>query len=112
MGMFALRDFQAGETVLPWDTSLRLAKDALNDLSDNERLYTHPFDENTVIVVQPPERLANHSCGNNIVVRKFCDVAVRNTSAGEEITSDYSTDGSGLRFRCFCGDVNCQELVS
>jgi SET domain-containing protein len=110
-GLFALRAFTAGETVLRWDLSHLLPKEELASLPEQERVYTHPFDEKRVMIVQPPERYVNHSCENNTVVRDFRDVAIRDINAGEEITSDYSADGSGLKFRCCCGTKACRGSV-
>lgn len=111
LGVYARRAFEAGEVVLRWDTSRRLTAGELAPLPDEERRYTHPFDAQTTILVQPPERYVNHSCDNNTSVRDFCDVAVRRIEPGEEVTSDYSSDGSGSRFECCCGAKNCRGAV-
>ncbi|MDQ3805377.1 MAG: SET domain-containing protein-lysine N-methyltransferase [Acidobacteriota bacterium] len=111
LGVYALRAFEAGEVVLRWDVSRRLTVEELASLPEGERRYTHPFDGKTTILVQPPERYVNHSCDNNSVVRDFCDVAVRHIAPGEEVTSDYSADGSGSKFACSCGAVNCRGVV-
>jgi SET domain-containing protein len=110
-GVYAVRAFEAGEVVLRWDVSRRLTGAELASLPEEERRYTHPFDGETAILVQPPERYVNHSCDNNTEVRDFCDVAVRHIAPGEEVTSDYSADGSGSRFACSCGAVNCRGVV-
>jgi uncharacterized protein len=111
LGVYARRSFEAGEVVLRWDTSRRLTAEELASLPEEERRYTHPFDALTTILVQPPERYVNHSCDNNTSVRDFCDVAVRRIEPGEEVTSDYSSDGSGSRFECSCGAENCRGVV-
>jgi len=90
-----VRNFRQGEVVLRWDVTHLIEHEELASMPERGRLYTHPFDENRLIVVQPPERYVNHSCDNNTVVRDFCDVAVRDIDAGEEITSDYTSDGAG-----------------
>ncbi len=63
--------------------------------------------------MQSPERYVNHSCVANTQVKDFCDVAVRDISKGEEITSDYS-EGllSGFSMRCNCGSKNCRKIIS
>ena len=111
MGLYACRRFAPGEVVLRWDLSHTIANDELAVLSEMERRYTHPLDQHRMLVVQPPERFVNHSCNNNTVVRDFCDVAVRHIEAGEEITSDYSLDGSEYEFTCSCGELNCRGKV-
>lgn len=111
LGAFALRPFRRGEVVLRWDVSRRVPRGEVFDLPDSEKNYLHPYDEETLVVVQPPERYVNHSCDNNTVVRNFCDVAVRDIRAGEEITSDYEADGAGQRFECRCGAAKCRGSV-
>jgi len=110
-GVFALRAFKAGEVVLRWDVSQTLPREGVASLPEQERVYTHPFDAERVILVRPPERYVNHSCDSNTVVRGFCDVAVRDIAAGEEVTSDYSLDGSGASFACACGAEGCRGSV-
>ena len=112
LGLYALRDFRAGEIVLRWNLSRLISRDELISLPEEERKYTHPFDAERILIVQPPERYVNHSCDNNSEVRDFSDVAIRNIAAGEEITSDYSTDKSGSKFYCSCGAENCRGRVS
>jgi len=111
LGVYARRAFEADEVVLRWDTSRRLTAAEAASLPEGERRYTHPFDSETTLLVQPPERYVNHSCDNNTVVRDFCDVAVRRIPAGEEVTSDYAADGSGSRFVCACGARGCRGVV-
>ena len=111
LGLYALRNFRAGEIVLRWNLSCFISKEEFAALSEQERKYTHPFDADRILIVQPPERYVNHSCDNNTEVRDFCDVAVRNIAAGEEITSDYSSDESGSKFNCSCGAENCRGTV-
>lgn len=111
VGVYALRAFKAGEVVLQWDISHIVPNEELNSLSDNELAFTHPLDENKTVIVQPPERYVNHSCDNNTVVRGSCDVAVRDIAPGEEITSDYCSDGAGRKFACLCGAVSCRGTV-
>lgn len=111
-GLYALRSFEPDEIVLRWDLSHIIPSEELQTLSEKERRYTHPLDENRILIIQPPERFVNHSCNNNTVVRDFCDVAVRPIMPGDEITSDYSADGSGSAFTCSCGEENCRGTVT
>jgi SET domain-containing protein len=110
-GLYALRSFAVGEIVLRWDISHLIANELLDSLSPQERKYVHRFDEHRILIVQPPERYVNHSCNNNTEVRNFCDVAIREIAVGEEITSDYGSDGSGSKFVCRCGAANCRGPV-
>jgi SET domain-containing protein len=110
-GLYALRAFAPGEIVLRWDLSHTISPELFKTLAPDERRYTHPLDEHRILVVQPPERFVNHSCDNNTEVRDFCDVAVVPIASGDEITSDYGSDGSGLRFECVCGSRKCRGVV-
>jgi SET domain-containing protein len=108
LGVYARRAYRAGEIVLRWDLARIITREEFATLSAEERRYTHPLGENRILIVQPPERYVNHSCDNNTAVCDYCDVAVRPIGAGEEITSDYSSDGSGSNFTCSCGAPNCR----
>ena len=110
-GLYALREFNAGEIVLRLDLSHTIPNEQVASLTEAERRYTHPLDEKRTLIVQPPERFVNHSCRNNTEVRDFCDVALRRIEVGEEITSYYGSDGSGVRFDCLCGSDNCRGRI-
>ena len=112
MGLFARRAFGAGETILRWNASRLIPREDFALLSPAEQHYSHPFDDQRLVLVQPPERFVNHSCNNNTVVRDFCDVAIRKIAPGEEITSNYSSDGSRSEFICSCGSQNCRGKVN
>lgn len=110
-GVYALRAFRAGEVVLRWDTSSRIPIERVADYKGRSDIYLHPFDARFHFVVQTPERYVNHSCSHNTEVRDFRDVAIRDSAIGEEITSNYETDGAGLSFRCNCGLKNCRRII-
>jgi len=110
-GLFATRSYEPGDVVLTWDLSHLITKEQFASLSEQERKYTHPFDENRMVLIQSPERFVNHSCDNNIAVQDFCDVAIRYVLVGEEITSNYAADGSGSQFVCSCGSRLCRGTV-
>lgn len=110
-GLYALRDFNVGDVVLRWDLSHTISTGDLAQMSVDERRYTHPLDDDKTIIVQPPERFVNHSCNNNTEVRDFCDIAIEIIRVGDEITSDYGTDGSVVQFDCLCGSENCRGRI-
>ena len=110
-GLYALRAFAPGEIVLRWDLSKTITTGQLGSLSPDELRYTHPLDNERVLIVQPPERFVNHSCSNNTEVREFCDVAIVAIERGDEITSDYGSDGSAVSFECRCGSNNCRGVI-
>jgi uncharacterized protein len=110
-GLYALRAFAPGEVVLRWNLSQTITREELASLPPDELRYTHPLDNERVLIVQPPERFVNHSCNNNTEVREFCDVAIVSIACGDEITSDYGSDGSAVSFECQCGSTNCRGVI-
>jgi hypothetical protein len=110
-GLYALRSFEAGDTVLQWDLSHSIAIEEWPSLSEEERRYTHPLNAQRILIVQPPERFVNHSCDPNTRVINFSDVAIRRITAGEEITSDYGSEGAAVSFQCSCGSSKCRGVI-
>ena len=110
-GLYAKRSFDIGEIVLRWDLAQSIPNERLPTLSEEERRYTHPLDDQRTLIVQSPERFVNHCCDANTEVHDFCDVAVRRIEAGEEITSDYGTVGAVVSFECQCGSANCRGVI-
>jgi hypothetical protein len=110
-GVFALRDFCIGEIVLRWDTSVCISKEDIDTIQETEKGYLHPYSSDRLILVQSPERFVNHSCNHNTEVHNYCDVAIRDIASGEEITSNYETDGAGHIFECHCGSPNCRGMI-
>lgn len=110
-GVFALRAFRVGEMILRWDLSIRIPKSEVNRVPDSERVYLHPYNNDSFILMQIPYRYVNHSCDHNTEVREFCDIAIRNIEIGEEITSNYESDGAGQKFLCGCGSAKCRGMI-
>ena len=110
-GVYALRAFRPGDIVLCWDTSHRVSREQSATYEQDPDTHLHPFDASEFFVVKSPECFVNHSCDNNTVARNFMDVAVRSIHPGEEITSNYETDGAGLYFACECGALNCRGVI-
>ncbi|HLW74510.1 MAG TPA: SET domain-containing protein [Gammaproteobacteria bacterium] len=110
-GIYALRAFRAGEVVLRWDTSKKIPRGEAAEYEGRPETYLHPYDPGFLFIVQSPERFVNHSCDNNTQIVDFMDVAVRDIAIGEEITSNYETDGAGLSFVCRCGTTHCRGRI-
>ena len=111
LGVFALRPFKAGEAVLRWDTSHRIPAAQAAEYRQRPGVHLHPDGAGSFFVVQSPECHVNHSCAHNTEVKDFTDVAVRDIAEGEEITSNYETDGAGLSFACHCGAGICRGVI-
>jgi SET domain-containing protein len=100
-GVFAGKNFRKGEIVIQWDFSHMLTKADLKELPEEEKRYVAYLNKK-YILMQPPARFVNHSC----------DVAKRDISKGEEITSDYSgTETKDFEMKCTCGSKNCRALI-
>lgn len=103
-----------GSTVLTIDDSHTL--DDAEDASPDQRLYLDFLAGGRVVVMQSPERYINHSCDPNAFVRTIGGVrkvlARRDLMADEEITYDYSVNGSGETvWLCSCGSERCRRTV-
>jgi hypothetical protein len=117
LGVFAARDFAAGETLLRMDDSRVV--DAEHPLRPELGEYAHHCDylAGGLVVLQGyPERHVNSSCDPNAYARRgggeSLVVARRAVRAGEEITCDYIIDCHGGEvWRCACGSPRCRGVV-
>lgn len=117
LGVFALRTFTPGETVLTLDTSR---------VVDNEHPLRAELGEvdshstvlggDTVVLLPAPERHLNHSCDPSAALRTVGGevrvIARRRIWKDEEVTLDYlvNTHG-GTRWECRCGAARCRGLL-
>ena len=111
-GVFATRDFKAGEIILRWDISNILSSEEFAKLSEEEKQYITHLD-NKYVVMQSPEKYVNHSCDANSTAKQFCDVAKRDIKNGEEITANYKeTSPSDDYIKCNCRSKNCAGIIT
>ncbi|HEY9788810.1 MAG TPA: SET domain-containing protein-lysine N-methyltransferase [Candidatus Obscuribacterales bacterium] len=112
-GLYAVRKFFAGETVVTWDLSQVISQSQFDEMAIEEKQYVCRVDER-LIAMQPPARFVNHSCEPNTKSSgDGRDVAIRDIEPGEEITSDYTDEGlSGKRLQCRCGSSRCRGTFS
>lgn len=61
--------------------------------------------------MQSPEKYVNHSCDPNTEIKNRRDMAMRDIKKGEEITSDYTGQGSSTSFICKCGSEKCRGFI-
>jgi len=106
-GAFAAKPIKKGETVILWHPKKILTLSDITDLSNTEKHYVTPLNQNTFLLMGEPERYVNHSCNPNTRVHELTDVAIRDIEVGEEITGDYANDGTLIGFQCYCGSINC-----
>jgi hypothetical protein len=117
LGVFAARDFRAGETVFHLDDS-RLVADDLPLRPEKGELTVHCdyLAGGRVVLMPKPERRINSSCDPNTFVRTIGGVrhvlARRPISAGEEITYDYIINCHGGEvWDCRCGSARCRGRI-
>ncbi|WP_116209836.1 SET domain-containing protein [Streptomyces olivoreticuli] len=106
LGVFALRDFVAGDVVLAGRPLAELAE--RTDHSFQVGWETH-------VELDAPARLANHSCSPNTGVRNnaaggYDFIALRDIAPGTEICWDYSsTEWESIAVpSCSCGSACCR----
>ena len=111
-GVFALRDFKKGETVIIWHPESIISKEEISSLSENEQNHTTYAGNGKYYVVGSPERFVNHSCEPNTYVKGKKDIALKCIKKGEEITTDYSINGvDNWKMKCKCGSKNCRKII-
>jgi len=76
-GVFANRDFKKGEIIIKWDISKTISKEGFEELSAQEKVYTN-YLKGKYFIMQSPAKYANSSCEPNTIVKKFCDIAIKN----------------------------------
>lgn len=117
VGVFAGRDFAAGETLMSLDDSRVVDEEHPLRPELGEYEYHCDYLEGGKVVLQrSPERHVNSSCDPNTYTRRRGGegvvVARRAIRAGEEITSDYIIDcHGGVVWHCNCGSPRCRRVV-
>lgn len=108
-GVFALRNFAAGEVVVPWTGAKFLNKTELSALSDTDKQYVSEIPAGRFVLFAEPACFVNHSCEPNTAVQNDANVAVRDIQKGEEITTDYTLEGADIDFVCQCESEKCRS---
>ena len=106
-GLFAIQKINSGEVVVSWHPKILTKEEAGALPAEEQEHYLYPEGDH-LLWMQPPERFMNHSCNANTHVVGKSDVALRDISPGEEITSDY-IDLETEHFTCNCGAANCRN---
>ncbi len=85
---------------------------------DEEDALAHPdwvgFEMNHWVDPIPPFKYLNHSCNPNSAIKgKVTLVALKDITAGEEITIDYSIIEADPRWymKCNCKEPNCRGII-
>ncbi|MDD2696668.1 MAG: SET domain-containing protein [Candidatus Pacebacteria bacterium] len=109
-GVFANRNFKKGEVVLSWNPKA-LKESEVEKIPTDKRHYIYKSVDNGYFLMQSPEKYVNHSCDANTEARNGRDVAIKDIKKGEEITSDYTRQGSSTSFICTCGTEKCRGFI-
>lgn len=112
VGVFAVREFSAGETVRQVNIVREVTEDAPLREDLGEVLHHCAYPDGKVVLWGYPDRHVNHSCDPNAYERFDSEasyiVARRAIAAGEEITFDYNVNLSGgSSWPCNCGAARC-----
>jgi SET domain-containing protein len=105
-GVFAIRKFAQGETVVIGIQIEEVPK---------RTIYSLQMDFNLHVNLDEPARVINHSCEPNTGVRNnqfggYDFIALRDIEAGQEVTFDYETTEyeSIAVSHCLCGSLDCR----
>lgn len=118
VGAFTVMPIPRGTVVWDWTGSRQYRRDQLPKpytvdqyLQVAEDLYIGPDGGPC-----DPTDYANHSCAPNCEIEinlpRVVIVAIRDISAGEEITYDYSlTQLDPWEMKCNCGSLRCRRII-
>ncbi|MCB0317607.1 MAG: SET domain-containing protein [Bdellovibrionales bacterium] len=91
-GVFANRSFKPGEVVIQYKLK-KLTLEEFKALPQEEKIFTHKH-KGQIFLYSVPERYVNHSENPNTYqdLEKQCDIALREITKGEMITTDATKD--------------------
>jgi SET domain-containing protein len=116
-GTFAAKYIAAGEQIRAVDDSNVVPEGVSHQ--EMERLHGNHCDDiagGKKVILGEPDGCINHSCDPK-VVRKTIDgvryeIALRDITAGEELTHDYRINGCGDTVsECNCGSGRCRRTI-
>jgi SET domain-containing protein len=114
LGVFALRDFRAGEFIFRRRHGRVVRNDEIDRLTADEQRHLCELDWQTSAVLLPPGCYLNHACDPNAMRSGVKVFAWRDVRRGEELTIDYRLNAfDDARWACACGSPSCPgEVVS
>ena len=117
VGIFATRDFHAGERIRKRNIVREITPDAPFDEARGEsERHGDWLGGDRVVLLGFPDRHLNHRCDPNAYIRDIDGetyiYARRNIGAGDEITNDYCMNNRGHEtWKCNCGAPDCRKTV-
>lgn len=119
-GIFAVQAFKAGDVIVAGEarTQRIISRSHVQShWTEAEKAsllrYVYPLGEDVLVLrnSNPGDWiLQNHSCDPNTAYRGFDLIALKDISAGEELTVDFATFcGENMEgFQCMCGSAKCR----
>ena len=117
-GVFSLKNFQPGQTILRLKHNKIVSKEIVSKLSYHYQNHMGYVGKGKYAIYKSPEKYINHSCDPNVYfkhINTFSEkvIAIKPIKSGEEIVSDYTIDSvDDWRMKCQCGSRNCRKNVS
>lgn len=111
-GVFALRNFSAGEFIFRRRHAKVVDEAGIAELSPEEQMHLCELGFDRFAVLEPPGCYLNHSCDPNAMRSGVKVFAWRPISVGDEITIDYRLNAfDGTSWPCACGAQACTGTV-
>ncbi len=112
-GLFVRRSFRRGETVSKFRFVREITSESDLDDDPNASAEHCTRIDGKFYLVDSPERFLNHSCDPNVYQRfdgrRAELVAIKDISAGDELTTDYMINNEGgFSWPCSCGSDRCR----
>jgi hypothetical protein len=112
LGVFARRDFEAGEFIFRRRHARTLTAAEIVSLSPEDEMHLCELDWDRFAVLAPPGAYLNHACDPNAMRSGVKVFAWRPIHAGDEITIDYRLNAfDGNSWPCECGTPACTGTV-
>ncbi len=110
-GVFALKPFKKGETILPIRGKI-LSESEANACSRYQQDHMYTVGVGTYILGQYPDKYINHSCNPNVYEKDRAIVAMKHIKKGEELCFHYSLNVlEDFTMKCRCMHKNCRGKI-
>ncbi len=112
-GVFALREFAAGDFILRRRHGRIVSTAGIPSLPEEERRHLCKADWETSAALLPPGCYLNHSCDPNAMRSGVKVLAWRSICNGDEVTIHYRPNAfdATARWECRCGGAGCTGTV-
>ncbi|MBI2724084.1 MAG: SET domain-containing protein [Chloroflexi bacterium] len=111
-GVFALRDFAAGDVIFRRRHAIVVERAGIAALSAEDRMHLCELGWDRFAVLAPPGCFLNHSCDPSAMRSGVKVFAWREIRAGDEMTIDYRLNAfDGESWLCACGADACTGTV-